>query len=326
MSKVLVGIDVSKKELSITMIIDDKSYYCSVANSKDGFKNFSLWLNSHKVDKVTACMEATGIYGIAIADYLFKQNHLVSIVNPACINAFAKSKLSRHKNDRVDSKIIAEYAGKYELKSYIPSDPTILELRNIYDCIENLKDQYRKLQNYLECREHLASEVVKTYEKLCASLLKEIEKLEQKIDEILDNNVELKEKVGNIQTIPGIGKKTAVAVISSVSDMKVFKNGREFAAFAGLTPREYQSGTSVKKRSRISKIGSSRLRKALYFPAMSAMQHNPLMKNFAAKLKLSGKCGKVILVAIMRKLAHIIFGLIKHNTIFDINAVNVRNA
>ena len=95
MSKVFIGIDVSKKELSISMIINDKSYYCSVTNNKEGFKEFSKWLSSYNVYKVTACMESTGTYSIAFADYLFKQDHQVSIVNPACINAFAKSKLSR---------------------------------------------------------------------------------------------------------------------------------------------------------------------------------------------------------------------------------------
>ena len=325
MLKVFVGIDVSKKELSISMIVNNKSYYCSVVNNKDGFKEFAKWLRSYKVDKVIACMESTGIYGIAFANYLFKQNHQVSIVNPACINAYAKSKLSRHKTDKVDSKIIAEYASKYELKPYIPTDPAILELRNLYNCIENLNTQYRKFQNYLESREHLCSGVIKIYEKLCSNLLQEVAKLEQRIDKILEDNTILKEKINNIQTIPGIGKKTSIAVISSVSDMSIFENGRQFAAFAGLTPKEYQSGTSVHKRSKISKMGSSRLRKALFFPAMTAMKYNPLMKDFAAKLKLRGKCGKVILVAIMRKLAHIIFGLIKHNTVFNINLVTTVN-
>lgn len=318
MSKVFVGVDVSKKELVVAMIVNDKTHYCSVANNKEGFKEFSKWIRSYKIAKVKACMEATGIYSLAFADYLFEQNHEVSIVNPACINAFAKSKLSRHKTDKVDSKVIAEYSSKYELKPYKPTDPAILKLRNLYDCIENLESQYRKLQNYLETREHLASVVIRTYERLCRDLLTEIKKLEEEIDNTLNDNSTLKENIDNIQTIPGIGKKTAVAVISSMPNMSIFEDARQFAAFAGLTPREYQSGSSVRKRSKISKMGSSRLRKALYFPAMSAMQYNPLMKDFAQKLKAKGKSGKVIVVAIMRKLSHIIFGVIKNKRVFDL--------
>lgn len=318
MSKVFVGIDVSKKELSITMIIGGKYEYYVVANNKEGFDNFAGLLASRNIDKVNACMESTGIYGFAFADYLHDLKHEVSIVNPGCINAFAKSKLSRHKTDKVDSRIIAEYASKYDLKPYKPSDPAVSELRSLYDCIANLRDQQFKIGNYLECRSVLSKSVITTYEKLVAKLEEEIEGLEQRIDELLSDNKGIKADVDNMLTIPGIGKKTAVAVISSV-DMNIFKNGREFAAFAGLTPREYQSGTSIKKRSRISKMGSGRLRKALYFPAMSAMRHNAAMKTFAERLRLRGKAGKAIVVAVMRKLAHIIFGVVKNKKAFDLS-------
>ena len=102
-----------------------------------------------------------------------------------------------------------------------------------------------------------------------------------------------------------------------VANIRDFEDARQLAAFAGLTPREYQSGSSIRKRRKISKMGCCSLRKALYCPAMSAMQHNVLMKEFATKLKSKGKCGKVIVVAIMRKLLHIIFGVIKNKTTFD---------
>lgn len=161
--------------------------------------------------------------------------------------------------------------------------------------------------------------MIKTYEKLGHNLLKEITRLEQTIDKILESNADIKERVDNMQTIPGIGKKTAIALISSMLDISAFEDARQFAAFSGLTPKEYQSGSLVRKRSRISKVVSFRIRKVLYFPAMSAMQHNPLMKEFAKKLRAKSKSGKVMVVAIMRKLSHIIFGLIKHQTVFNPN-------
>ena len=107
MSEAIIGIDVSKKDLAITMIYNNKNYYCNISNDHKGFKEFSKWLNLHKVNEIKACMESTGIYGLAFANYLYSKNHRVSIVNPACINAFAKSKLSRHKTDKVDSRPIA---------------------------------------------------------------------------------------------------------------------------------------------------------------------------------------------------------------------------
>ena len=160
MFNAIVGVDVSKKDLSITMIVKDKIHYCNISNDLQGFKCFSKLLKTHKIQKIKACMEATGKYSLDFADYLFSQKHEVSVVNPACINAFAKSKLSRHKTDKVDSKIIAEYASKYELKPYIPTNSKILELRSLYNCIQNLENQYRQIQNYLDERKHLSSAVM----------------------------------------------------------------------------------------------------------------------------------------------------------------------
>ena len=301
------------------MIINDKIHYCNITNDKKGFQEFSKWLKLHKIQKVKACLESTGIYSLDFADYLFAQKHDVSIVNPACINAFAKSKLSRHKTDKVDSKIIAQYASNYKLKPYIPTEPVILKLRSLYNCIQNLENQYRQVQNYLEGKKHLASAVIKVYEKLSSNLLNEVKKMNKKIDNLLDDNSDVKQDIDNIQTIPGIGKKTAVMLVSLIPDIKLFENARQLAAFVGLTPREHQSGSSVKKRARISRMGNAEIRKSLYLPAMSAMQHNVLIKNFAKKLRSKGKPGKVIVVAIMRKLLHIIFGVIKYKSSFNPN-------
>ncbi len=161
--------------------------------------------------------------------------------------------------------------------------------------------------------------MIKVYEKLSSNLLNEVKKMNKKIDNLLDDNSDVKQDIDNIQTIPGIGKKTTVMLVSLIPDIKLFENTRQLAAFVGLTPREHQSGSSVKKRARISRMGNAEIRKSLYLPAMSAMQHNVLIKNFAKKLRSKGKPGKVIIVAIMRKLLHIIFGVIKYKSSFNPN-------
>ncbi len=99
MSDTIVGIDISKKDLSIAIIIGSQTYQINVSNDKVGFKKFSKWLKENKVTKIKACMEAMGAYGICFANYLHEQNHEVSIVNPVRISAFTKSKLTRHKTD-----------------------------------------------------------------------------------------------------------------------------------------------------------------------------------------------------------------------------------
>lgn len=321
MSKPILGIDVSKLDLTISLLVDKNHYHTKVDNNKQGFEFLVKWLKQHKVNKVSACMEATGIYSKAIADFLYIKNHKVSIVNPACINAFAKSKLARHKTDKVDSMLIAEYASKNDLIQYIPKNKSQQELQNLYRCLQNLKHQYNQVQNYLENKDYLPSSVYTSYNKLLLQIEEEIDNIQSSIDSLLVSNIELKQKIDNMQSIPGIGKLTAVAILAESPDLDSFNSARELAAYAGLTPKHRVSGTSVRGKSAISKIGSAKLRKSLYFPAIVAKNHNTIFKRFTQKLASKGKPTKVIIVAIMRKLLHIVFGVIKNNSSFNPNLI-----
>lgn len=266
-------------------------------------------------------MEATGSYGKSLADFLYNNNHEVSVVNPSCINAFAKSKLSRHKTDKVDSMIIAEYASKNDLLPYVPKSKALQELQDLYRCSQNLKEQYVQMQNYLENKNHLSRSVCSSYNRLAKHIMKELTNIELEIDKLINDHPQLKHQVDNLQTIPGIGKITAIAILAESPDLESFNSARQLAAYAGLTPKHKTSGTSVKGKTSISKIGSSKLRKALYFPAIVAKTHNPLFKEFTQKLSNKGKPTKVIIIAIMRKLLHIVFGVIKHKTHFNMNLI-----
>lgn len=262
-------------------------------------------------------MEATGSYGKAFAKFLHDHHHIVHIVNPSCIHAFAKSKLSRHKTDKVDSMLIAEFAHKNDLSPYIPKAQSFQDLQDLYRCLQNLKKQSKQIQNYLEHKEHLCSAVTMSFNRILDTLDKEMATIESSINNLIEKTDEIKNMVENMRTIPGVGTLTAVAVLAETPDLKAFRTARELAAYAGLTPKHKVSGTSVKGRSAISKIGSSSLRKALYFPAIVAQKHNPLFVKLSQKLGSKGKPTKIIIVAIMRKLLHVIFGVIKHNKPFN---------
>lgn len=150
-------------------------------------------------------------------------------------------------------------------------------------------------------------------------MINEIDNTQQKIDKLISSSEQLNQDIEYMQTIPGIGKKTAVTILAEVPNIRNFSNARALAAFAGLTPKHCSSGTSINKKSKISKIGSSKLRNALYFPAMSSMRCNHDMIKFVQKLRNKGKNGKVIVIAIMRKLLHLVFGLLKNNSSFKYN-------
>ena len=209
MIKPILGIDVSKLHLSISLLIDSKYYQTEIANNQHGFKLLDKWLKTYEVTKIKACMESTGNYWKAFANYLHNNNHDVYVVNPSCINAFARSKLLRHKTDKVDSKIIAEYASKNDLQKFTPKNKIQQELQDLYRCLQNLKEHKKQTDNYLENKEHLPKSVCDSY-----------------------------------KNIPGIGKLTAAAILAETPDLKSFANVRELAAYAGLTPKHKISGTS----------------------------------------------------------------------------------
>ena len=309
-----LGIDISKKELAVALIIGNKISKNKFANNQQGFAKLNQWLSIKAIKDLKVCMEATGSYGDEVAEFLYNQGYSVSIINPACIKAYASSKLKRHKTDEVDAVLIAEYANKNELHPYKPRDSMLKKLRSFYRCQQNLKIQRTQVSNYLENEHTLPDSISIIYRRLLNEIDLQIKSIDLLIDELLTNNSTLKEHCENLQSIPGVGKITAIAILSEVPDFSSFNSARQLAAYAGLTPKQNTSGTSVRGKSRLSKIGSSNLRKALYFPAISAKSHNSIVKEFANKLKNRGKNTMVIIGAIMRKLLHIAFGVIKHKT------------
>ena len=317
MNEGILGIDVSKKDLSIALLLKTSYKKCKIANTREGFISLSKWLQAQGMTKVKACMEATGSYGEKLAEYLYEQGHQVHSVNPACIKAFARSKLNRHKTDEVDAHLIAEYASKNELRAYKPKDPSLKELRSLYRCLQNLKEQYTQVSNFLENKDCLPKSVEKVYQNLLKHIEKQIDTVNVAMDQVISSKESLSQDCRNLQSIPGIGKITAIAILAEIPELSSLENARQLAAYAGLTPSHRTSGTSLKGRSCLSKIGSSSLRKALYFPAIAAKNHNPLLQSFAKKLEKKGKHTMVIIGAIMRKLLHICFGVLKYKTVFN---------
>jgi transposase len=267
MAEAILGIDVSKKELSLALLFEGKYKKYKISNDLKGFERLTDWFKSQGIYQVKACMEATGSYGEKIADYLYEQGLQVHVVNPACIKAFGKSKLNRHKTDEVDSLLIAEYASKNELKSYKPKEPVLKELRSLYRCLQNLKEQQTQARNFLENEQCLPESVHNIYKNLATNIEKQIEIVNATMDQVVLSKEALKQDYENLQSIPGIGKTTAIAILSEIPDFSSLENARQLAAYAGLTPCHRTSGTSLKGKSFLSKMGSSHLRKALYISA-----------------------------------------------------------
>jgi transposase len=259
-------------------------------------------------------LEATGSYGDAVAEFLFEKDHFVSIVNPMRIKGYAQTNLQRNKTDKADAKLIADFCRTQKPDRWQPPSEEVKHLQSLTRRISTLEQMLRMEKNRLETA---TKQVQPSIKRIIKNLDREIETLRSLIKDHLDNNPDLKQQSELLQTIPGIGDKTANLLLSEVEFAR-YTNARQIAAQAGVTPRRKESGTSL-KRTNLSKLGNVRIRKALYFPAVVAKQHNEIIKEFATRLEKRGKTQMQIICAAMRKLLHIAFGVLKHKTPFDPN-------
>jgi transposase len=317
MSNTILGIDVAKKKLDVCLMLGDKALMKKFDNSEKGFKLLAGWLASLHVEMVHACLEATGTYGEPVAEFLHERGHVVSVVNPFRIKGFASSDLKRNKTDTADARTIAEFARVKEPESWHPLPAEMKQLQALTRRIEALERMLVVETNRLEMAPPATRPSIK---RMVGNLSKEIELVQNLIKDHIDNNPDLKQQSDLLQSIPGIGEKTACLLLGEI-EFRSFASARSVAAYAGVTPAKSQSGTSL-NRTRLSKLGSGRIRKALYFPAISAVRYNQVVKQFARRLRENGKTPMQIIGASMRKLLHIAYGVIKNNRPFDSNTAS----
>lgn len=312
MSKAVLGIDVAKSKLDVALMLNGKALMKKFDNSIKGFKLLQGWLASLKIVQVHACLEATGAYGDAVAEFLYERGHRVSVVNPFRIKSFAKSDLQRNKTDQADARTIAAFCLAKDPDDWHPLPPEIKQLQALTRRIEALERMLLVETNRLEMAPAATRPSI---DRMIETLKQEIDNVQRLIKDHIDNHPDLKHQSDLLQTIPGIGEKTARLLLGEI-EFRSFTSARALAAHAGVTPRQFQSGTSL-NWTRLSKLGSGRIRKALYFPAVSAIRYNAVVKKFARRLSENGKAPMQIVCAAMRKLLHIAFGVIKNNRPFD---------
>lgn len=298
--RIVLGLDVAKRTVEACLLVSDqKPARLSFANSPQGFKQLMRWLHGFESQNIHACLEPTGVYSKGLAKFLYHAGLRVSQVNSYVVQSHGRSKSIRSKTDRIDAFLLADYCLKENPPAWEPSSELHSELREIHHRLVCIDEAIRQEENRLEAtesklvREDILESLVRlkmrrdSFEKTAKKLVKS--------DEVLADNFAI------LQSISGIGEKSAIRLLSLVQ-FERFKNGRQVGCFAGLTPKECESGTSVHMKTQISRIGSSELRGALYFPAMVARQHNPQLREFADRLAQRNKPPKVILCAIARKL------------------------
>ena len=311
-----LGIDVAKAKLDCALRLPEgKLRHKVVENSPNGFQALNAWLAKQGAATVHACMEATGTYWEPVAEYLAGIEGLtVSVINPAQIKAFGASRMVRTKTDKADAKLIAEFCFERRPEPWQAPAPAEQILRALVLRLDALQAMRTQECNRLEvARPALKDSIAMHIEWIDG----EIARIIQAIRDHIDNDPALHDKQRLLDSVPGLGERTIAALLAFYATPGRFGNARQAVAFAGLDPRQHESGSSVKGKPRMSKIGHSFLRKALHMPAMVTLYRTGWGKQFRRRLATAGKPPMLIIGAMMRKLIHVAFGVLKSGKPFN---------
>lgn len=311
----ILGIDISKAKFDVALLVAGKIKKTHIfENTPAGFKTLSQWLVKQGMTSIAACMEATGCYGDALATYLHDQGFVVSVVNPAQIKSFSGAQLNRAKTDKADAKLIAQFYQQMSPARWIPPPMHVRELQALVQRLSALMQMERQEHNRMDTAPAVIRPSIAT---VLATIQAEIKTVEAMIRDHIDRHPDLKDQSELLESIPGIGQATTFRILAFIGDVQRFDHAKALAAFVGLNPTVHQSGSSVRGKPHLSKKGNSVIRRALYMPAIVARRYNPVIKAFADRLKKAGKPNMVIIGAVMRKLLHIIYGVLKSGKPFD---------
>lgn len=310
-----LGIDVAKAKLDCALRTPAGKHKHKVfANTPTGFEALRAWLDQQGVTHTHVCMEATGVYWEAAAEWLAHQGLTVSVINPAQIKAFGTSRLVRTKTDKVDAKLIADFCCERCPPVWQAPSASEQALRALVLRLEALQAMRTQECNRLEVARAVVKDDIASH---VAWLDGEIKALIRKIHDHIDGDPTMKNQQALLDSIPGVGERTIAMLLAFCVHPGRFAHARQAAAFAGLDPRQHESGSSVKGKPRLSKVGHAVLRKALYMPAVVTLYKTDWGRRFRERLAAAGKPPKLIIGAMMRKLIHVTFGVLKSQKPFD---------
>jgi transposase len=308
---------VSKETLDTNCARGQRKQSRTFENSPDGWKLMLAWFKAMGGKQAHVCMEATGRHSLGVALALHDAGHVVSVVNPAQIRDFARTKLGRNKTDKVDAALIREYAELFKPAPWTPPSPAmrrLCELQTVRAGIVNNRAEWKNRIGSGLGDSTATSLAAATIEHFSAQIVA----VDKAIRETIDQDDALHRRRELLLSVVGVGETLAASLLVEMPEPGVLRRSGEMVAYAGLNPSHHRSGTSIDRPTRISKVGNATLRSSLYMPALSAMRFNPAIIALVARLKSAGRLKpKQIVVAAMRKLLVICFGVLKTGKPFD---------
>jgi len=308
-----LGIDVGKADLYCSAITAGEPSAARFDNTPAGIGKLLTWLAAiAPPGAIEACLEQTGPYGKPVAKALFSAGlSAVHLVNPLRIKAYGEQKLRRNKSDTADARLIAEFlrSEHHDLRPWSPPSPENEAVTGLSRYAQTIVNDVAQLKIRKEAA--TASTIMRSLNRRIKAGEKELADIRRRIRDTIKKSAALTAQKDLLDTIPGVGEITGQILIAELPDIAHFASARQLAAWAGLTPRHFISGTSGRGQTPITKVGSAALRRALFMPAMTARHNNPILKAFGDRLQAAGKKPKPIIIAIMRKLLHQIYGILR---------------
>jgi transposase len=317
-----LGVDVAKKKLDC-MLLDISSGKMKskvIDNTPAGFSQLLEWLVKQKAAKPHVVMEPTGMYHEGAALALADAGLVVSLVNPAQLRAFAQGLGVKTKTDKADSVVLARYGATQNPAPWQPPSASARRLKALLARRDAVADDLQRERNRQEANEfNPASDAVgESFAHSMAFLETELKRLEAMITAHIDDDPDLRGKKDLLETIPGVGPRVA-SHMTALFAGRTFERAEQLAAYLGLVPVQWESGSSVRGRPRMSKAGPAYLRKILYMPAVVARRCNPHVKALNDRMLAKGKSKMAAIGAAMRKLAHLCFGVVHSGKPYDPN-------
>jgi transposase len=319
------GIEVSAQELVVAMSgKKGEAVLRRFPNTPAGHRQL-LQALTRGGKRVRACMEATGVYGLDVALLLSAQAGIeLMVANPRAVRHFAQARMQRSKNDRLDAVMLREFAMRMEFIAWTRPQESTLALWAIARRLQALTrvcTAEKNRQHAAGVSQALPACVRASVARTLRLLQREMQKLREIARQCIAGDARLQRRYQLLRTMPGIGDISAMQILAELALLPSDRDVRQWVAYAGLDPREYSSGSSVKKYTRISKVGNRHLRCALYMPALVASQCEPHLRGFYEHLLAEGKKKRQALTAVARKMLHAIFGMFRSDRPYDGNAV-----
>lgn len=332
--KTIIGIDVGSESVSAAVmhsVEQQERQEEQFSNTSEGFEELHRWLQSKKVkpDQSVVVMEATGVYGEGLCYYLCSRRYRVAVEPPLKVKRAFQS--SAHKNDTVDARQIAEYGHRFydELQFWSPPDVVLEQVRELLSAREQFTMQKIANTNALKSlqRKIITSvTAMEAYEQAIERLRQNIDAIDKEIKRLEKKDDSFHQLLTRLTSTPGIGMLLAANLIVMTHGFTRTRNHKEVASFAGISPIEHTSGSSVYRKARSRQFGPHRLRKLLYLAALSVATHNGEIRKYYLRKVAEGKPKRLVLNNVANKLLKIVCALIKTETdyISNYRSVNPR--